>query len=97
MSEHTQAHKYCREEGISSDASSHLPKCSLTKIYKLVQERDRAVGVCGPVMPCGAQTGLQFHYCFLKNLSLRIRLSREAKPSEAKFNVPIKMLKRLYS
>lgn len=32
MSEHTQAH--CRDEGISSDALSHLPKHSLSKIYK---------------------------------------------------------------
>lgn len=64
MSEHTQAHKFCRDEGISSDAFSHLPKCSLTKIYRLVQERESVVGVCGPVMPCGAQTDLQFHYCF---------------------------------
>lgn len=97
MSEHTQANKYYREEGISSDAFSHLPGSSLNTIYRLVQEGNNAASVCGPVMPCGAQTGLQFHYCFLKKLSLRIRLSGEAKPSEAEFNVLIKMLKRLYS
>lgn len=72
MNEHTQAHKYCSEEGISSGAFSHLPNCSLIKIYRLVQEKNNAASVCGPVMPCGAQTGLQFHYCFLKKLSLRL-------------------------
>lgn len=72
MSEHTQAHKYCGEEGISSDAFSHFPNRSLVKIYRLVQEGNNAASVCGPVTPYGAQTGLRFHYCFLKKLSLRL-------------------------
>lgn len=52
-----------------------------------------------PVLrPSHALRGLQFHYGSLKKLSLKAnRLLREAKPSEAEFNVLIKMLKRLYS
>lgn len=72
MSVHTLAHKYCKDEGISLDVSSHLPNWSLVKIYGLVQDRNIAAGVCGPVTPRGAQTGLQFHYCFLKKLSVRL-------------------------
>lgn len=60
MSEHTQAHKYCREKGISSDAFFHLPNCSLIKKYRLLHERKSLASVCGPVMPRRAQRGLNF-------------------------------------
>lgn len=101
MSEHTQAHEYCRGDGISPDAFSHLPNCSLIRIYGLFQENHCAARVCGPGLPRGGgqwsrEPGISL-LLLKETFSKANRLSREAKPSAAEFNVLIKMLKRLYS
>lgn len=96
MSEHTQAHEYCRGDGISPDAFSHLPNCSLIRIYGFFQESHCAARVCGPGLPQGGGQSREpgISLLFLKEtFSKANRLSREAKPSAAEFNVLIKMLK----
>lgn len=101
MSEHAQVHKYCRGEGISPDAFSHLPNCSLIRVYGFFQESHCAASVCGPGLPWGGGRWNREPAISLRLLketfSKANRLSREAKPSAAEFNVLIKMLKRLYS
>ena len=101
MSEHTQAHGCCRGEGISPDAFSHSPNCSLIRICGLFQESHCAASVRSPGFPRGWGWWNREPAISLplpkETFSKANRLSREAKPSAAEFNVLIKMLKRLYS
>lgn len=72
MSEHTSAHNTAEMKVLLQMPSLIYQSVVLAKSIRLVQERNNTASVCGLVMPCGPQTGLQCHFCFLNKLSLRL-------------------------